>query len=186
MAGALMRVELADQDLALSSLGDLIARTGNPTPLFENIGLSLVTSTQHRFDTGIGVDGSPWPPSLRVIAHGGKTLVLSARLYRSITFTASASGVEIGTNVVYAAIHQFGGDINQNARKQTVHFKVNKKTGRQRFSKAKGSSHSKEVSIGARTIHMPARPFIGLDDDDDAAILRIAEAWLAGQGAALQ
>jgi phage gpG-like protein len=181
MSGALMRVELVDQDIALASLGDLIARTGNPTPLFENIGLSLVTSTQRRFDTGVGVDGSPWPPSLRVIAHGGKTLVLSARLYRSITFTASATGVEIGTNVIYAAIHQFGGDINQDARKQTVHFKTNKRTGQTRFSKAKGSTSHKEVTIGARVIHMPARPFIGLDDDDDAEILRLGEAWLAGQ-----
>ncbi len=181
-----MRIELADQELALSELGGLIARTSNPLPLFEAIGLSLVTSTQHRFDTGTGVDGSPWPPSLRVIARGGKTLVLSARLYRSISFQASATGVEIGTNVIYAAIHQFGGTINQPARSQTLHFKANKKTGQQRFSRAKGATHSKEVSIGARVIKMPARPFIGLDADDDRAITGIAEKWLAGQGATPQ
>jgi len=186
MTGALMKVELTDQELALSALGDLIARTGNPTSLFENIGLSLVTSTQHRFDTGTAVDGSPWPPSLRVIAHGGKTLVLSARLYRSITFQASPSGVEIGTNVIYAAIHQFGGTINQSARQQTLHFKTLKTTGQARFSKAKGATSSKQVSVGARAIVMPARPFIGLDDDDDAAILRISESWLAGQQGGLQ
>jgi phage gpG-like protein len=182
MTGALMRVELTDQDVALAELGDLISRTGNPTPLFENIGLSLVTSTQHRFDTGTGVDGSPWPPSLRVIARGGKTLVLSGRLYRSVSFQASATGVEIGTNVIYAAIHQFGGSINQSARNQTLHFKTNKRTGQQRFSKAKGATHSKEVTIDARAVQMPARPFIGLDDDDDRAILRIGESYLAGSG----
>lgn len=186
MSGASMSIELGDQDRALSALGDILSRVTNPRGLYENIGLSLVTSTQHRFDTGIGVDGSPWPPSLRVIAHGGKTLILSARLYRSITFQASDSGVEVGTNVVYAAIHQFGGDIEQGARRQTLNFKTNKRTGAQRFSKKKGATHSQEVSIGARVIHMQARPFIGLDDDDDAAILRIGESWLAGEQGTLQ
>jgi phage gpG-like protein len=185
MTGALMQVELQDQELALAQLGDLIARTANPTSLFENIGLSLVTSTQHRFDTSTAVDGSPWPPSLRVIAHGGKTLILSGRLYRSITFLASASGVEIGTNVIYAAIQQLGGLISRAARTATLHFKT-LASGQQRFSKKKGSTHSSEVSIGAFTYQMPARPFIGLDDDDDAAILRISESWLAGQGGTLQ
>ena len=185
MTGVLMKVELSDQDVALSALGDLIARTSNPTPLFEDIGLSLVTSTQHRFDTSTSVDGSPWPPSLRVKKHGGETLILSGRLYRSITANASATGVEIGTNVVYAAIHQFGGTVNQGARHQTLHFRTDK-AGRQRFSTAKKSNRSKDVAVHAHTITMPARPFIGLDDDDDAAILKIAENWLAGQGGGLQ
>jgi phage virion morphogenesis protein len=185
MSGALMKVELADQDIALSQLGALIARTSNPVKLFQDIGASLVTSTQHRFDTETAVDGSPWPPSLRVKAHGGKTLQLSGRLYRSITAQAAPTGVEIGTNVIYAAIHQFGGPINQGARKATIHFKAGK-TGQQRFSKKKGATSSKDVSIGARTITMPARPFIGLDDADDRAILKIAEAFLAGPGGSLQ
>jgi phage gpG-like protein len=187
MTGALLKIDLGDQDLALSQLGDIISRTDDPTPMFESIGLYLVSSTQHRFDAGAGPDGTPWPPSLRVIAHGGKTLMLSTRLYRSFSFTASRTGLDFGTNVVYAAIHQFGGDITQPARSQELHFRTNKRTGARRFSKRSKATSSQTVSIGARTIHMPARPFIGLDDADDAAILTIGENWLDCQsGESLQ
>jgi len=177
-----VRMQLAGQDAALSELDGIILRARNPRGMFESIGLSLVTSTQHRFEESQGPDGSPWPPSIRALATGGKTLIESARLMRSISYQASDSGVEVGTNVIYAAIHQFGGDINQPARSGTVHFKTSKKTGKRLpgFRKASRADEHRDVSIGAHTVHMPARPFIGLDDDDDREILRIAEEWLAG------
>jgi phage virion morphogenesis protein len=183
MSGVQITIELKEQEAALAELAGYIARAANPQGLFENIGASLVTSTQQRFETGVGVDGSPWPPSLRVIAHGGKTLELSGRLMRSITFIARATGLELGSNVIYAAIHQFGGAILQAARKATVHFKRSKRTGERLagFRKAGKGTEAQEVSIGARTIHMPARPYVGLDDDDDREILRISEDWLAGE-----
>lgn len=183
MTGAQLKIELDGQDDALAELAGYVARARDPQGLFANIGASLVTSTQHRFDTGIGVDGSPWPPSLRVKHHGGKTLVLSSRLYRSIVFEASARGVEVGTNVIYAAIHQLGGVIQQAERTAVLHFKQNRRTGQLRFAKPGKADRARKAEIGARAIHMPARPFLGLDDEDDAAILRMAESWLAGEGA---
>jgi phage virion morphogenesis protein len=58
--------------------------------------------------------------------------------------------VAIGSNAVYAAIHQFGGPIRQPKRK--------------------------------RIISIPARPFLGLDQDDEREIIKIAEDWLVGEG----
>jgi phage gpG-like protein len=184
MTGALIRIELKEQEAALAGLGALIARTGNPTPLFEDIGMALVTSTHHRWDRGVAPDGSPWPPSLRVIAHGGKTLIRpgSARLYRSISYQASPTGVEVGTNVVYAAIHQFGGDIQQKARTAVLHFKTNQRTGVSRFAKPSKADRARKATIGARTIHMPARPFLGLDQDDPRTITTIVDNWLSAGG----
>lgn len=182
MTGVTMK--LLGQDAALGELDGYIARTDNPTGMFENIGAMLVTSTQHRFDTGIGVDGSPWPPSIRVKKHGGKTLVLSARLYRSFSYQAFAGGLEFGTNVIYAALLQFGGDVLHAARKATLHFKTNKRTGQSRFARPGKADRAQQVTIGEHSVHMPARPFVGLDDDDDRSIIRIAEAWVAGDGSA--
>jgi len=165
---------------ALDQLAGYLQRIEHPRGMYERIGASLVASTQHRFETGIGPDGSPWPPSLRVLAHGGKTLVLSGRLMRSQTFIASDQGVEVGSNAVYAAIHQFGGIIRQAAREAVLHFKHNARTGRTRFAKANSkANYAKKVEIGARTITMPARPFLGLDDDDNREIIAIAEDWIA-------
>jgi phage virion morphogenesis protein len=180
-----VRMQLTGQDAALSELDGYIQRARDPRGLFENIGLSLVTSTQHRFEDGHGPDGSPWPPSIRVLAHGGKTLIESARLMRSITYQAATTGVEVGTNVIYAAIHQLGGIIRQLARAASVHFKTSKRTGKRLpgFRKASRADEHREVTIGAREIHMPARPFIGLDEHDDVEIIRLSEEWLAGEQA---
>ena len=88
----------------------------HPRPLFDEIGASLVVSTQMRFERGEGPDGNPWPPSLRAIVEGGQTLVDTARLKGSISHEASDTGVAVGTNVLYAAIHQFGGTITRQDR----------------------------------------------------------------------
>jgi phage virion morphogenesis protein len=179
MSGAGINVSVDTSD-ALNKLAGYLARIAQPRGMYERIGASLVTSTQRRFETGIGPDGSPWPPSLRVLAHGGKTLVLSARLMQSQTFIASEQGVEVGSNAVYAAIHQLGGVIRQAAREAVLHFKHNARTGRTRFAKANSkANYAKKAQIGARVINMPARPFLGLDAEDDREIIAIAEDWIA-------
>lgn len=181
-----VRLNLDGQDEATAAFAALGDRAQSARGMYENIGMSLVTSTLHRFETGTGPDGSPWPPSLRVLAHGGKTLVETARLMRSITYQAADRSVEVGTNVLYAAIHQLGGSIDMPARQQTVHFKTSKRTGQTRFSKAKGADRSETFAVKSHVINMPARPFLGIDDDDEREISRIAETWLAGQDGTLQ
>lgn len=183
MAGVQLQVDLKDAEAALADLGNLIARLDDPTPAYEDVGQALITSTHHRWDQGIAPDGSPWPKSLRVKKYGGSTLKLSARLYRSITANASRTGVEIGTNVVYAAIHQFGGSIDQNARDAVLHFKVNKRTGTWRFAKpTKAATLAQKRRIGAHTVTMPARPFLGLDQDDPRTIATIFQNYLSAGG----
>lgn len=182
MSGAMFKVELTGAGQAMSAIAGALARLSNPTPMFEDIGLALVTSTHHRFDTSRAPDGSPWPPSLRVRKRGGKTLVLSSRLFRSITYQASATQVEVGTNVIYAAIHQFGGDIDQAERTAVLHFKTNKRTGVSRFAKPGKADRARKAQVGARTITMPARPFLGLDQDDPRTITTVVETWLKGNG----
>lgn len=182
MTGASM--ELTGRDAVLAELAGYVSRARDAQGMFEQIGMSLVTSTQARFERGQAPSGSPWPPSLRALATGGKTLIESGRLLRSIVFQAFNTGVEVGTNVIYAAIHQLGGLINRPARQQTLTFKRGKDGKRlQGFRKKGRGNETQTVSIGAGVSHMPIRAFLGLDDDDNREILRIAEDWLAGEGA---
>jgi phage virion morphogenesis protein len=178
-----VRLEISGKDEALRELDAILSRVEHPRGMFENIGLSLVTSTQRRFEEGHGPDGSAWPPSLRALAEGGKTLIKTARLMQSITFVASDSGVEVGTNVLYAAIHQLGGTIQKAARKQTIYFRSDKRTGElgTKFARKRSSNFAQDVNVPAHTIKIPARPFLGLDDDDGREIIRIGEDWLAGE-----
>lgn len=185
MTGVTLALRL-DADAALKQLAAIAGRARDKRGMFEVIGASLVTSTQQRFEKGIAPDGSPWPPSLRARTQGGKTLLHTGRLMRSVTYQASDAGVEVGSNVVYAAIHQLGGEIRQKARTGTVTFKRSKRTGKllPGFRKQSKSTESRDVSIGARVISMPARPFLGLDDDDNRAIVKIADDWIVGESEA--
>ncbi len=178
MAG--VRLTLKGGDFALGAINAALERLANPQPMFADIGLSLVASTQRRFEQGRGPDGAVWPPSIRALTEGGKTLIDSARLMQSISYVAGRSGVEVGTNVVYAAIHQFGGTIHQAARQGQVHFATSKRTGKRLkgFRKAGKAAEHRTVEIGARDIAMPARPFLGLDDDDEREIGRIVGDWI--------
>jgi phage virion morphogenesis protein len=144
-------IRLEGSEETLSRLNEAAERFDHPAPLFDAIGAMLVTSTQTRFEKGATPDGNPWPPSLRALATGGKTLIDSARLFGSMTHEASDSGVAVGTNAIYAAIHQFGGTIRpKNA--EALAFQV----GGQ--------------SVFAQSVTLPARPFLGLDDEDRSAI----------------
>jgi phage virion morphogenesis protein len=184
MAADGVRIELKSEDIAQGVFARAADRAVNAQPMWEDIGASLVTSTQHRFERGVRPDGSPWPPSMRALAEGGKTLVESTRLMLSLTSEATGVGVMVGTNVLYAAAHQFGADIQQGARTQTIRFKRHKRSGKllKGFRRAKDATEERQVDVGAHTIHLPARPFLGLDDDDQAEIARIVEDWLTGPG----
>lgn len=159
MAGA--RIELRGQTEALAAVETALARLDDPAPMWRDMGLSLVASTQRRFETGMAPDGSPWPPSIRALFEGGKTLVKSARLMQSIAFELLPNGVMVGTNVLYAAIHQLGGVIRG-------------LTGKLRFRLANG----RFVTVDKVTI--PARPFLGLDDEDGEELIAIADDWIGG------
>lgn len=83
--------------------------------LLTEIGASLLTSTQRRFEDEQAPSGAPWDP----IQRDGSILRDSGHLYQSLTYVAGQSQVEVGTNVVYARIHQMGGQAGR-GRKLTI------------------------------------------------------------------
>ncbi len=161
MAGAGVRLDLEYDDSAAGrALMRLVREMADPRPVFDEIGGRLVTSVQHRFERGQGPSGAAWPISGRARRESGQTLVMTGRLLGSIAHNASRDGVEVGTNVGYAAIHQFGG-------------RTKPRTIRARQKKAlfwPGARHPvKQVRHPGSAI--PARPFLGLDSGDEAMIV---------------
>lgn len=104
MSGVQIRV---DGDFALVEryLVELDRRLTNMAPVFDEIGNTVVSNTQGRMKQGVKPDGSPQKP----VQRGGTPLVDQGILRGSITHQPSNDQVEVGTNVIYAAIHQFGG-----------------------------------------------------------------------------
>jgi len=146
MTGASYKVDFDDHDV-VRKLSDLEILVSNPGPILEDAGLGLVLSTQDRFETGVGPDGEKWKVSGASKERGGKTLIDGGDLYGSITFDVSNDSVEVGTNRIYAAIHQFGGVIvPKNAKNLT--FKVGDKF------------------VSTKKVTIPARPYLGISDED--------------------
>lgn len=148
-----IRIEINDAEVR-RAIDGLISAAVNLQPALDEIGTMLVAATQQRFERGEAPDGARWPESIRAREEGGQTLIDRGHLRDSITHRASAEEVEVGTNVLYAATHQFGATIRaRNAR----HLKF--RLGDRFVSKT-------EVTI-------PARPFIGISADDRAEIAEI-------------
>lgn len=162
MVGASIRISAKGSAETQAALAAALQGLQKPAPMWDAIGLSLVTSTQRRFEEGRAPDGSPWPPSLRAKLTGGKTLIDSALLMQSITHVASDDGVAVGTNAVHAAVHQFGATI------------VPVAAGALKFQLPDGRY------IMASKVTIPARPFLGLDDDDEREIVATAEEFASG------
>ncbi|MDQ9819259.1 phage virion morphogenesis protein [Acinetobacter bereziniae] len=76
--------------------------------LFNELGSELLDQVQLRFIEGVGVDGNPWVQSWRAEMQGGQTLRDKGILMNSYTYNVLPNGVEVGTNVEYAAPLHFG------------------------------------------------------------------------------
>ena len=126
-------------------LGKLAGRMGNLTPVMRSIGEIVRTSIERNFEAG----GRPvrWPLSGRVKQFGGQTLTDKAILRRSFTVRGYPDRAEVGTNVKYAAIHQFGGVI-QAKNKPYLRFKIGG-----RF-------------VSKKSVTIPERPFMMVQDED--------------------
>ena len=98
----------ADTERVEKALRALKGRVENLRPVFQAIGVDLVSSTQKRFDDGVDPDGNPWLPSARALRDGGKTLIDTGALRNSITSIATKDELQVGSFVNYASDHQFG------------------------------------------------------------------------------
>ena len=113
--GGGVAVDTAALDGALARLAAVLSY---PDDIMDRIGRYLVASTHRRFERERAPDGTPWLKSARAVAEGNRTLTDTGRLRGSIahTLTDGGHGVEVGSNVLYAAIHQFGGAAGRGRR----------------------------------------------------------------------
>lgn len=75
-------------------------------PLLEKLGEELAFQTKKRLSDKSAPDGSPWPQRAQAAPH--PLLERTRRLAGSIDHRSIQSGVEVGSNLVYAAAQLFG------------------------------------------------------------------------------
>lgn len=117
MTGISYIVTLKD-DAPRAAMAALIRRMENAHGFYKNVGEHLVNSVQDNFDTERAPDGTPWKTLSAVTlerreaeGHAGSPILrISGALAGSINYRPSDEDVRVGTSLVYAAIHHFGGD----------------------------------------------------------------------------
>lgn len=86
----------------------------NQAQLMDDAGALLESSTRDRFDTKTAPDGSPWADWSEDYASSRRDhhslLVASGGLRESIASYATGTEAAVGSNMVFAAIHNFGGE----------------------------------------------------------------------------
>ena len=136
---------------------------------FRQASVDLHNDVIDRFTQEKDEKGSKWKPlspatiaarmKRRKKANSAGILKDTGRLRGSIRHASNQFGAEVKTNVEYAAIHNYGGEIKIPARQRTLNFKI-KKNGQSRFAKLKNANFQQTVQGKAHTIKMPARPFM--------------------------
>jgi phage virion morphogenesis protein len=148
-----IQVEIDGLASVREALQRMVDQSRDLTPLMENVAKTLASETSANF----AAQGRPsWVPLLESTkaaraAKGkgdGKMLQVTGRLASSITTAHTNNTAQVGTNVIYAAIHQFGG--------QTAPHTIAAK-----YKKAlawPGGGFAKSVNHPGSKI--PARPFL--------------------------
>ena len=113
MAGNRMRVDF-DGKAATASLRGLLAGIENPAPLLAQLGEYTLRTTRDRFKSQTAPDGTAWQalvPWYKKEKSQNKNRVLTLRGYlrgQLVSQVVGGKSVEVGSNLVYAAVHQFG------------------------------------------------------------------------------
>lgn len=114
MSGVAFNVEIDSAD-AVAGLRAALKRFASSGDLMEQVAGIVESGARARIeDDKAGPDGRRWKPwSPRYAAQqGGRGSLLRqrSRLLDSITSVADRDSAEVGTNLVYARIHQLGGN----------------------------------------------------------------------------
>lgn len=150
---------------AEAAFAALDARLTDMSPVMFDLGRYLVESTIDRFPTGTAPDGTKWAPKSQTTLErygSRKSNRVDVRplfgptglLSQQISHQSGPTEVSWGSNLIYSAVMQFGA--------------------------AKGAfgqmSNGSPIPWG----NIPARPFIGLSQADEAAILDTLADWISG------
>ncbi|HAE45847.1 MAG: phage virion morphogenesis protein [Tistrella sp.] len=140
----------------------------HPADLIANLGAALVASTKDRFLTETAPDGSAWEALNPLYAKGKKGPGILREggamggLMSTIVWQADGDRrLEVGTNRIYAAAHQFGAIIVPKTAAQLV-FEM---AGR---------------LFAADIVVIPARPYLGLSQEDAEDMLDLAADYVQG------
>lgn len=163
-------IKVDGADAIRERLREVSSRVSNLSPILKAIGDRIVEQTKRRFEAGgPAPDGTPWKKPITPNPKRVRTLTVSGHLRDSIRYQMMGrNAVAIGTNRVYAAIHQLGG-----RTAASVIRPRRKKALKTPYGLFKKVNHPGSV--------IPARPFLGVSAENSREILDIINDYLAAR-----
>jgi phage virion morphogenesis protein len=159
-----------DDDVVQAALQRLSAGMDDLTAPMNQIGFALVASSKSRIDQGLSPDGTPFAPrsaatlkayeKRKAVPKGGP-LKLTGEMQQEIFHEAGSDYVEVGSNAIQSAVMQMGAE--QGAFGAFI--------GKDKL----GRDHFHSIPWG----NIPARPFLGVSEDDRSVIQDTVEVWIA-------
>ena len=146
-----------------------VLRTG----ILRAFGTALVLESQHRFLEEREPFGARWAkllPAYAMIKKGpGILRGGSARgLMETLTYQVSGSSVAIGSNKIYAGVHQFGATITAKNGKRLAF----------RLGSVNAKGKTKSGIVFAQSVHIPARPYLGFGPKDQRAVMETLQVFV--------
>lgn len=171
---------------AIEVVGKVAQRMSNFGPALRKSGIYLERQTRNRFLKEEDPDGRPWTPLSKATLKQKKTRAIlreTGSLAASISMSGPANNeVKVSSSTFYGIYHQTGTKAFQVAgRRATLRFKVGK-SGRSKFAKQGKANFEQDVNIGGyQHPGIPARPFLGINEQDVAAIRGIFQDHVEGK-----
>jgi phage virion morphogenesis protein len=175
-----IEIKIDDQEVS-TYLQKLRAATFNLLPTMEKIAGAMKEAVERNFAAG----GRPeWHPlskaylkQKKAMGFGDKILIRTGKLRSSITESFGRDYAQVGSNLEYATIHQFGGDITIPPHRRELYFNLNRRTGEvgTKFVKKSKSNFAQEVNHPGGRTTMPARPYLQLTVSDLESIRTIVQ-----------
>lgn len=163
MAGAFLEFRLND-DALMQRIERLEEGVADAQPLLRQIGAYGVRSTQERFISETGPDGSRWAawnPAYAELRGPGSILTRSGALLNSLNARAGLNEVSWGSPMIYAAVHQFGATIKP------------KNATALAFQLGGGRGLAPVFWVRVKSVTIPARPYLGINADDREEIVAL-------------
>jgi len=172
MAGVTFTARFEDAQVRRAIVALTVLERGDG--ILRAIGVGLARNVRERFDQGVDPDGRPWAalhPLYAPLKRGPGILRESAMrggLQGSISSDVRGRAVVVGSNKIYAAVHQFGATIRPRNAPALV-FRL--ATGQ--MVKTKRGARPESALVFAQSVTIPARPYLGLSARDADTIREV-------------
>lgn len=151
--------------------------------MLKDMGEYLLSSTRERAARQVSPDGTAWQalsprykrqkdkqrPGLPMLKFDNH--MLGDRL----SWQVDGNVLVVGSNAPYAAAQHFGHTYQRKARALELYFSQKAGVVGSRFVKKRKSNFAQMANIGAHTVTLPGRPWLGVSAADEVELLAIAE-----------